>query len=113
MSSRSAHRPRACAGLPEIEALCFGHVGDGNLHLNLLRPAELELPAFLARVHGFDDHTYALVQAHGGSISAEHGVGLLKREHLHYSRSPEELAIFRGIKAALDPRGLFNPGKIF
>ena len=109
----AAWRPAVAAGLPEIEALCFGHVGDGNLHLNLLRPAELELPAFLARVHGFDDHTYALVQAHGGSISAEHGVGLLKREHLHYSRSPEELAIFRGIKAALDPRGLFNPGKIF
>ena len=109
----AAWRPAVAAGLPEIEALCFGHVGDGNLHLNLLRPADVELPAFLARVHDFDDHTYALVQAHGGSISAEHGVGLLKREHLHYSRSPEELAIFRGIKAALDPQGLFNPGKIF
>jgi FAD/FMN-containing dehydrogenase len=109
----AAWRPAVAAGLPEIEALCFGHVGDGNLHLNLLRPADQELPAFLGRVHGFDDVTYALVQAHGGSISAEHGVGLLKREHLHYSRSPEELAIFRGIKAALDPQGLFNPGKIF
>lgn len=109
----AAWRPAVAAGLPEIEALCFGHVGDGNLHLNLLRPDALALPDFLARVHGFDATTYALVQAHGGSISAEHGVGLLKREHLHYSRTPEELAIFRGIKAALDPRGLFNPGKIF
>ena len=106
-------RPAVAAALPEVEALCFGHVGDGNLHLNLLRPDALALPEFLARVHGFDDETYAQVQAHGGSISAEHGVGLLKREHLHYSRSPEELAIFRGIKAVLDPHGLFNPGKIF
>ncbi len=109
----AAWRPAVAADLPGIEALCFGHVGDGNLHLNLLRPDEIELPEFLTQVHGFDDVTYALVQAHGGSISAEHGVGLLKREHLHYSRGPEELAIFRGIKAALDPQGLFNPGKIF
>lgn len=109
----AAWRPAVAARLPDIEALCFGHVGDGNLHLNLLRPDGVALPEFLARVHAFDDETYALVQAHGGSISAEHGVGLLKRAHLHYSRSPEELAIFRGIKAALDPQGLFNPGKIF
>ncbi len=109
----AAWRPAVAAALPEIEALCFGHVGDGNLHLNLLRPMEQGLPEFLARVHTFDDTTYAMVQAHGGSISAEHGVGLLKREHLHYSRSVEELAIFRGIKAVLDPQSLFNPGKIF
>lgn len=108
-----AWRPAVAARLPDIEALCFGHIGDGNLHLNLLRPDALELPAFLDRVHAFDDETYALVQACGGSISAEHGVGLLKRSHLHYSRTPEELAIFRGIKAALDPADLFNPGKIF
>ena len=106
-------RPAVAARLPGIEALCFGHIGDGNLHLNLLRPADLELPVFLDRVHAFDDETYGLVQRCGGSISAEHGVGLLKRSHLHYSRTPEELAIFRGIKAALDPTDLFNPGKIF
>jgi len=109
----AAWRPAVRSRLPDIEALCFGHVGDGNLHLNLLRPAGMELPAFLAQVHGFDDETYALVRACGGSISAEHGVGLLKRDHLHYTRGPEEVAVFRGIKAALDPRGLFNPGKIF
>ena len=49
----------------------------------------------------------------GGSFSAEHGIGLLKRDHLHHTRSPAELAMMRGIKAALDPSGLFNPGKIF
>lgn len=108
-----AWRPRVQERLPEIEALCFGHVGDGNLHLNLLRPEGMPLPEFLGRVHGFDDELYALVQAHAGSISAEHGVGLLKREHLHRSRSATEVAIMRGIKAVLDPQGLFNPGKIF
>ncbi len=106
-------RPAVAAGLPGVEALCFGHIGDGNLHLNLLRPADDALPEFLTRVHAFDDTTYGLVQACGGSISAEHGVGLLKRDHLHYSRTPEELALFRGIKAVLDPAGLLNPGKIF
>ncbi|HEY8375738.1 MAG TPA: FAD-binding oxidoreductase, partial [Nannocystis sp.] len=109
----AAWRPRVAERLPGIEALCFGHIGDGNLHLNLLRPADLPLPDFLARVHGFDDELYALIAAHGGSISAEHGVGLLKREHLHHTRSATEIAIMRGIKAVLDPTGLFNPGKIF
>jgi FAD/FMN-containing dehydrogenase len=109
----AAWRPLVAARLPDVEALCFGHVGDGNLHLNLLRPEGQPLPEFLARVHGFDDELYALVQAHGGSISAEHGVGLLKRDHLHYSRSATEVALMRGIKAVLDPAGLLNPGKIF
>lgn len=109
----AAWRPRVAARLPEIEALNFGHVGDGNLHLNLLRPASMPLPEFLDRVHAFDDELYALVQAHAGSISAEHGVGLLKRDHLHFTRSATEVAVMRGIKAVLDPAGLFNPGKIF
>lgn len=109
----AAYRPRVAERLPGIEALCFGHVGDGNLHLNLLRPADLGLPEFLARVHAFDDELYGLVQAHAGSISAEHGVGLLKRDHLHFTRSPLEVGLMRGIKAAFDPDNLFNPGKIF
>ncbi|MEZ4452390.1 MAG: FAD-binding oxidoreductase [Nannocystaceae bacterium] len=106
-------RPAVAAHLPEIECLIFGHIGDGNLHLNLLRPDGAELADFLARCHGFEDPLFSLVQVHGGSISAEHGVGLLKRDHLHYSRSATEVAIMRGIKAVLDPGGLFNPGKIF
>ena len=109
----AAWRPLVAERLPGIEALCFGHVGDGNLHLNLLRPADEGLSAFLDRVHAFDDELYALVQAHDGSISAEHGVGLLKRDHLHFSRTPTEIALMRGIKAVLDPAGLLNPGKIF
>jgi FAD/FMN-containing dehydrogenase len=109
----AAWRREVAARLPGIEALCFGHVGDGNLHLNLLRPAGLGLDEFLARCHGFEDPLFALVRARGGSISAEHGVGLLKRAFLHYSRGPSEIAAMRGIKAVLDPAGLLNPGKIF
>jgi FAD/FMN-containing dehydrogenase len=108
-----AFRARVAARLPEIRALVFGHVGDGNLHLNLLRPEALELEDFLARCHGFEDELFALVRDHRGSISAEHGIGLLKRDHLQYSRTPAELEIMRGIKAVLDPAGLLNPGKIF
>lgn len=99
--------------IPEIPAVCFGHVGDGNLHLNLLRPDGLDLEPFLERVHGFDAALYRLVEDFRGSVSAEHGIGLLKRDHLHHTRSSAELAMMRGIKAALDPSGLFNPGKIF
>ena len=72
-----------------------------------------KLADFLARCHGFEDELFALVRDRRGSISAEHGIGLLKRDHLHYSRSAEEIAIMRGIKAVIDPAGIFNPGKIF
>lgn len=106
-------RARVAARLPEIPVLVFGHVGDGNLHLNLLRPEGLTIEVFLGCCHGFEDELFALVREHGGSISAEHGIGLLKRDHLHYSRSPLELSIMRGIKELLDPAGLMNPGKIF
>jgi FAD/FMN-containing dehydrogenase len=99
--------------LPGIEAVVFGHVGDGNLHLNILKPEEMPLAEFHDRCHAFDEHTYGLVQSMGGSISAEHGIGLLKRAHLHYSRTPVEIGMMRAIKQALDPEGMFNPGKIF
>ncbi|MFV8751651.1 FAD-binding oxidoreductase [Nannocystaceae bacterium ST9] len=99
--------------LPEIEALVFGHVGDGNLHLNLLRPPGLEHAEFLARCHRFDPQMYGLVREHGGSVSAEHGIGLLKREYLGHTRSAREIALMRAIKQSFDPLGLLNPGKLF
>jgi FAD/FMN-containing dehydrogenase len=68
---------------------------------------------FLERVHGFDPRVFALVRDFRGSISAEHGIGLLKREFLHFSRTEVELELMRGIKRALDPQGILNPGKIF
>lgn len=105
-------REAVAAALPEIPALCFGHVGDGNLHLNLLRPLDMPLDVFLDRCHGFDPSMYALVQAFGGSVSAEHGIGLLKRDYLGYTRSAREIDAMRAIKAIFDPHGILNPGKL-
>lgn len=103
-------RPLVAQALPGARALVFGHVGDGNLHLNVLPAGGSPAPELYAR---YDDLTYGLIEAMGGSISAEHGIGLLKRAHLHHSRSAGELAMMRAIKQAIDPQGLFNPGKIF
>lgn len=108
----AAWRELVARELPGVEALVFGHIGDGNLHLNLLRPETEEHRAFHSRCKAFDEPAYQLVQRFEGSISAEHGVGLLKRDHLHRSRSPGELSMMRAIKHALDPHGLFNPGKL-
>jgi FAD/FMN-containing dehydrogenase len=105
-------RPAVAKALPDAEALVFGHVGDGNLHLNILKPPAQSVDEFVAQAKAFDEETYALVQRFGGSVSAEHGIGLLKRDHLHFSRSEGELAMMSAIKRALDPEGLFNPGKV-
>lgn len=99
--------------LPDVEAVVFGHIGDGNVHLNLLQPPDADPEEFRARCKAFDQHTYGLVGEAGGSISAEHGIGLLKRDHLHHSRNAGEIEMMRTVKRALDPNGLFNPGKIF
>lgn len=98
--------------LPEAQAVIFGHIGDGNLHLNVVAGA-MSADDFDRRRRDLDAMTYALVHEYCGSISAEHGIGLLKRDHLHHSRSELEIATMRAIKNALDPGGLFNPGKIF
>ncbi len=97
---------------PDFEICWFGHIGDGNLHLNILKPAALSLDAFYARCHAISPKLFELVQARGGSISAEHGVGLLKRDFLGYSRSAAEIDIMRAVKNALDPNGVMNPGKL-
>jgi FAD/FMN-containing dehydrogenase len=109
----SRWRDLAAEHLPDVEALVFGHVGDGNLHLNLLPPPDMPSERFHELCRAFDERTYALVREHQGSVSAEHGIGLLKREHLHYSRTPTEIDMMRAIKGAVDPAGIFNPGKIF
>lgn len=107
-----AWRPLQEQHLPDAEPVVFGHVGDGNLHLNLLPPAGADAAEFTARCKAFDEHTYRLIEQFGGSISAEHGIGLLKRSHLHYSKSAGQIEMMRAIKNAIDPTGLFNPGKI-
>jgi FAD/FMN-containing dehydrogenase len=106
-------REAVAAALPDIPALCFGHVGDGNLHLNLLRPPTMTLAEFLKRCHEFDPTMYGLVREFEGSVSAEHGIGLLKRDYLDYTRSTREIASMRAIKQIFDPLGILNPGKVF
>jgi len=108
-----AWRDAVQEALPAIPAVCFGHVGDGNLHLNLLCPETMDHGMFLACAKSFDDQMYGLVESFAGSISAEHGVGLLKRAHLHHTKSPGEIALMREIKKSVDPSGIMNPGKIF
>ncbi|HKX56217.1 MAG TPA: FAD-binding oxidoreductase [Xanthomonadales bacterium] len=101
------------AGLcPDFEVVWYGHIGDGNLHMNLIGPADLPRDQFEHRCHEISEQTYALTEAMGGSISAEHGLGLLKQAWLHRVRSPGEIAVMRGLKAVLDPNGIMNPGKL-
>lgn len=98
---------------PEFEIIWFGHIGDGNVHLNILKPDGLPMADFQQRCGEVSKWVFDIVQRYGGSISAEHGVGLLKKDYLHYSRSETEVAIMRQIKHAFDPAGIMNPGKIF
>ena len=101
------------ARYPGWEIAVFGHVGDGNLHINIMKPDEMSKEAFLAHAKDADRDLFALVARHHGSISAEHGIGLLKKAALPYTRSEAEIAIMRSLKKALDPNGILNPGKIF
>jgi FAD/FMN-containing dehydrogenase len=86
----------------------YGHIGDSNLHIAVSVEGASE-----SDLHDIDEIVYRLVQAHSGSISAEHGIGTLKRDFLGFSRNPEELEVMRRIKMALDPNGILNPGKVF
>jgi FAD/FMN-containing dehydrogenase len=101
------------AHVPGVRFVNFGHLGDGNLHYNVQAPLDTPAPRFLqdheAKVN---DIVYTAVRAHEGSISAEHGIGVLKREELVHSKPPVALAMMRAIKAALDPQGLLNPGRV-
>ncbi len=97
---------------PGWEIAVFGHVGDGNLHINVMKPDEMNMADFLEQTHAADALLFSLVARHHGSVSAEHGIGLLKKRALPYSRTPDELALMRGIKQLLDPKGILNPGKV-
>jgi FAD/FMN-containing dehydrogenase len=97
---------RLRARWPGAETICFGHLADSNLHLFVTVP-QRPFPE-----HEVDTVVYDCVGEWGGSISAEHGIGVLKRPFLDRSRSPQEIAAMRRIKAALDPRGILNPGKV-
>jgi FAD/FMN-containing dehydrogenase len=98
---------------PGWEIALFGHIGDGNLHINIMKPESLEKAEFLAHTKQADHAMFELVRKHGGSISAEHGIGLLKKDYLHYTRSSAELELLKALKRTLDPHHILNPGKIF
>ncbi|GAB1263333.1 FAD-binding oxidoreductase [Aurantivibrio infirmus] len=98
---------------PDFEIVWFGHIGDGNLHLNILKPDRLDRDDFFCRCEQANEKVYALIEKFSGSISAEHGVGLLKKPYLHFSRSEAEIGYMRSIKQIFDPNNIMNPGKIF
>ncbi|MEH6468775.1 MAG: FAD-binding oxidoreductase [Porticoccus sp.] len=97
---------------PDFEIVWFGHIGDGNIHLNILKPDDLTVEAFTERCGGVSKQVAALIQSFNGSVSAEHGVGLLKKDYLSYTRTETELQLMRQIKKVFDPKGIMNPGKL-
>ncbi|MCH7853496.1 MAG: FAD-binding oxidoreductase [Proteobacteria bacterium] len=97
---------------PGARVVAFGHVGDGNVHFNVSQPKDDSAGAFLERRDAMASIVYDVVERFGGSISAEHGIGVLKRGALIQYRSQVEVAVMRAIKAALDPDNLMNPGKV-
>jgi FAD/FMN-containing dehydrogenase len=100
------------AQYPDFEVLWYGHIGDGNLHMNILKPEDMALKEFEETCGRVNSEIFALTQAYHGSISAEHGIGLLKQPYLKYSRSNAEIESMRGIKAVFDPANIMNPGKL-
>ena len=98
---------------PGVRLVDFGHLGDGNLHYNVQAPADCDAARFLIdHEHAVNTLVYDALAPFGGSISAEHGIGALKRDELAQRKSPVALALMRSIKSALDPRGLLNPGRV-
>lgn len=98
---------------PDFEVCWFGHIGDGNLHLNILKPESMSKDDFFAECQIVNKYVFDTVQKYGGSVSAEHGVGMTKKPYLHYSRSETEIDYLRAIKKVFDPNNIMNRGKIF
>ena len=98
---------------PHFEVVWFGHIGDGNLHINILKPKDMSTPDFLKECKRVDEVMFKMIEKFQGSVSAEHGVGLTKKPYLGHTRSEAEIRLMRGIKQNFDPDGILNPGKIF
>ncbi len=98
--------------IPGARPAPFGHLGDGNIHFNVSQPVGADRAAFLARWREMNDAVHAVVGRLGGSISAEHGIGRLKRDDLVRVKDPVALDLMRALKRALDPKGILNPGKV-
>ncbi len=98
--------------IPGARIVAFGHLGDGNIHCNVSQPIGADKGAFLARWDEVNEIVHAIVAAHHGSISAEHGIGRLKRGLLPRVKDPVALELMRSLKQTLDPQGILNPGKV-
>lgn len=95
------------AHLPQTQVSGYGHLGDSNLHLNVVEPTYTA-----ETLHLIEPYVYEWTASVGGSISAEHGIGVMKPNHLHYSKSPVAISMMQSIKAFLDPKGILNPYKV-
>ena len=98
--------------IPGARPVPFGHFGDGNIHYNVSQPVGADREEFLSRWEELNEAVYEVVLNHHGSISAEHGIGVMKRDLLHQVKDPVELGLMREVKAVLDPKGILNPGKV-
>ena len=97
---------------PGARVVCFGHMGDGNLHYNISQPSGADPKAFLALYRPMNKAVHDIVRDLDGSISAEHGIGQLKRDELLATAPPVGIDLMRRVKAAFDPAGIMNPGKV-
>jgi FAD/FMN-containing dehydrogenase len=97
---------------PDWRVVWFGHIGDGNLHLNILKPDEMVKEDFFARCKTVNTQVFETVQKYNGSVSAEHGVGMTKKPYLSYTRSEAEIAYMKAVKQVFDPNNVMNPGKL-
>lgn len=100
------------SGYPDFEVVWFGHIGDGNMHINILKPPAMQRDEFLKRCKGVNTELFKIIAKLDGSISAEHGVGLVKRDDLPHTRSQPEIQLMRQLKNVFDPDGIMNPGKM-
>ncbi|AMA61498.1 FAD-binding oxidoreductase [Bradyrhizobium sp. CCGE-LA001] len=98
--------------IPGARPVPFGHLGDGNLHYNVSQPVGADTADYLARWHDVNAVVFEIVLRMGGSISAEHGIGVLKRDELPEVKDKTAIELMRSIKAMLDPHGIMNPGKV-
>jgi FAD/FMN-containing dehydrogenase len=98
--------------IPGIRICCFGHMGDGNMHFNISQPLGMDKKAYLDQWEAMNEVVHDVVLKYGGSIGAEHGVGVLKRDAMTKIKSPVELEMMRGLKRMLDPKGILCPGRV-
>src|SRR6187397_1138846 len=98
--------------IPGCRPLPFGHVGDGNIHYNITQPVGADKAEYLKRWDDMNDTIYKIVLKYGGSVSAEHGVGIVKREYLPKIKDPVAYELMKTLKRTLDPKGILNPGKV-